>query len=500
MLGALVFLLGYNSVISVFYEYGALTDSYLFAGLIWRNSAPLQLLMPANYGTGSFYDIHFSPFLTLWSWLSQIQPLARIEWFAVFIGSMHAALAMVAIIVLRGITPACRWAACGTVALAGMWAFSGVVSESIAMPHYEFWLPAAVVLFFLLVTRQQFWLALATLLLACSIREDAPIHILALLAPVTLLFTWQYRQHNPARIRQLWALCGVTFLLGIALAVERYFAFEGLHFRSVVLGDPPLAHLSVELLAQRLSEIFLLRPYVWAPLLFMLVWATVARNLLLGLGVLAHLPWLLALLLMRYDTGATLGWYYAFPLLTLWLWPALAWQWQQSWLATPAPVTRRYWYLSAAVLVLAVVASFSPLKRAAHVLSFLNHPGPEIASPHQLLALQGALGHDISALGDLRADQAALGLLGETLKANPHHIFHYPPEVDSKISYLFTPWSYDARLIEDAASQTTKASCYKLRHSRLRLLTPVPIEKLAGLALRLQPLPRDGCFDPFITP
>jgi hypothetical protein len=131
------------------------------------------------------------------------------------------------------------------------------------------------------------------------------------------------------RTESTFALAGLFYAIGV-MAVQRLVFPETSAFARVYLGDPPLAHLSVGLIADRILFFLVGRPYILFPALGAGIWALRARNPTIVLAFAAGLPWLLVHLLAKGPLAGTLVSYYAFPFLIALAWPLVAVMRQQQ--------------------------------------------------------------------------------------------------------------------------------------------------------------------------
>ncbi len=312
-----------NLLLFHFYVRGSFVlDTGLLASLIWHTD--LALTQPASTGGGSYFATHVSPLFWLLSAISRMLPLSMPQFFAVFIGLSHALLALPVFWLLvqgfrlrDGVGP---WIAA---LLAIGFAFSGLSLAIVRYPHFETLIPAFFLLFAAAKVFGRSRLALCFFVLGLATREDAGFHYAALLV---LLVAW--RRVRGVSLRQqradcAWALSALLYAVA-AMAIQR-FLFPGTSaFTRVYLGVPPLAHLTTDLLVERLHALVVGRPYVVYPMLGAALWALLARQALIVLGFVASLPWLLIHLMAKAPLAGTLASYYAFPFLLALGWPLVA--------------------------------------------------------------------------------------------------------------------------------------------------------------------------------
>jgi hypothetical protein len=257
-------------------------------------------------------------------------------------------------------------------------------------------------------------------------------------------------------------------------------------FARVYLGNPPLAHLTAGLIADRMLFFLFGRPYVLYPALGACIWAVRARNPYIVLAFAANIPWLLVHLLAKSPLAGTLVSYYAFPLLVALAWPLLGVMLQRQRTGNGADPT-------------SAVAGFAMLL----ALSFV--PGIGIHDPGQLplprafwdppsRAWQAATDRAVAAISTARP------LLGRVLVDNsiaaiaPNGFLqgevpfllgneNIPSEVTASPDVVvFFAEGYDARrlrAIADAAGLTRR---YAMSGTPIHLATRQRLEEIPSLA------------------
>jgi len=166
-------------------------------------------------------------------------------------------------------------------------------------------------------------LAVAFFVLGLATREDAGFHyvaVLGLLVTLNLAYGVPLRQQ---RTEWTFALAALFYAVA-AMAVQRLLFPDTSAFVRVYLGDPPLAHLSAALLAQRMLSFVVGLPYILYPALGACIWAVRARNPYIVLAFVAGIPWLLVHMLAKSPLAGMLASYYAFPFLVALAWPLIA--------------------------------------------------------------------------------------------------------------------------------------------------------------------------------
>jgi hypothetical protein len=353
-----------NLVLFHFYVRGSFVlDTGLLASLMWHGNAALT--QPESLGGASFFGTHVSLLFLPASALSWCLPFSMPQFFAGFVGFSHALLALAVFWLLvqgfglrRGAGP---WIA----ALAALgFACSGLAIAIARYPHFETLIAAFFLLFAVAQVLGHPRLAVVFFALGLATREDAGFHyvaILGLLVTLNLAYGVPLRQQ---RTECSFALAALLYAIA-AMAVQRLLFPETSAFARVYLGDPPLAHLNAELIANRLQFFLISRPYILYPALGACVWAVRARNPTIVLAFAAAIPWSVLHLLAKSPLAGLMVSYYAFPFLIALAWPLLA-------------VLRQWRRTGNAGDPASVVAGFAALL----ALSFI--PGIGIHDPGQL--------------------------------------------------------------------------------------------------------------------
>jgi hypothetical protein len=311
-----------NLVLFHFYTRGSFVlDSGLLASLLWHSDAALT--QPASLGGGSFFGTHVSPLFLAVSALSWCLPFSMPQFFAGFVGLSHALLAIAVFWLLveafglrRGVGP---WIA----ALAALgFAFSGLAIAIARYPHFETLIAAFFLLFAVAEALGHRGLAVTFFALGLATREDAGFHYVAVLGLLVILNTACGVPLRQQRTEWSFALAGLFYAIAV-MAVQRLLFPETSAFGRVYLGDPPLAHLSAGLIADRILAFLVGRPYILYPALGACIWALRARNPHIVLGFAAGIPWVLVHLLANSPLAGMLVSYYAFPFLIALAWPLL---------------------------------------------------------------------------------------------------------------------------------------------------------------------------------
>ena len=311
-----------NLVLFHFYSRGSFVlDTGLLASLMWHSDAALT--QPGSLGGSSYFGTHVALLFLPASALSRYLPFSLPQFFAGVVGFSHALLALAVFWLLvegfglrRGVGP---WIA----ALAALgFAFSGLAIAIARYPHFETLIAAFFLLFAVALLLGHRRLAVAFFVLGLATREDAGFHYVAILG---LLVTLNVASGIPLRQQRTectFALAALFYAIA-AMAGQRLLFPGTSAFARVYLGDPPLAHLSAGLIADRISFFLAGRPYILYPALGACIWALRARNPYIVLGFAAAVPWTLLHLLAKSPLAGALVSYYAFPFLIALAWPLI---------------------------------------------------------------------------------------------------------------------------------------------------------------------------------
>lgn len=295
---------------ALFVHFAAFTDRW---PMLWPDFLHRQPDEPRE----TFFSIHFMPIFypmsALHALLAFVTPAA---WLAILQGLWSGILGL-AVYMLCARPAGVALA----VATALATAFCGPMLATIGYPHVETAIPALFVLFFALRDRGwplAAWLALA---LCLSVREDAGLHaasflILLVLAQGLSRAPRQAIRSNLAAI----VVCLAYSVLALALQHVVYPA-QTSSLTRVFLGDPMGAHITWQLVTERVPLFLTHWGYAVWPALILMVVAAWRRNLVLLAGALAPGPWVVLALLAVRTIG--LADYYAFPLVVTIAWPTL---------------------------------------------------------------------------------------------------------------------------------------------------------------------------------
>ena len=205
------------------------------------------------------------------------------------------------------------------------------VFTSTSFPHVEMAMPAFIALFIATWMRLRehprlWWLPFLPLAGLLSIREDAGLHGFGLFILLTAYFWWRARER-----RDIWRFFGLASLICIgysvvAFLVRQSFAPSGEDEIIVwkFVGSPPYAHLTVDLILERLAFIASNREYVYIPMLALALLAVLQRSLLPLIAVVSVLPWMLWHLIAKDQLAGTFFPYTMAPVMVVMFWPLVS--------------------------------------------------------------------------------------------------------------------------------------------------------------------------------
>jgi hypothetical protein len=282
------------------------------------------MLMPdvqhrdAGMPRDTFFRTHFMPFFyltsALYKLISFIPPAAYLS---ILQGVWTGLLGLSAFIVCEQVGIALALAVSASTALCGP------TLGALGFPHVELAIPGLLALFFSLRIKGRDLGAYTALALCLMIREDAGLHASGVLV---LLSIAQWLAGEPIKeVRRNVLIACVCFGYAV-LALGLQFLVYPAHVSSLerqYLGRPIWAHLTWQLIVDRIPPFFTGYAYAAGPLLILMMAALWKRNLRLLVGALAPVPWIV-LSLVAVGPQVGLGAYYSFPLIIGLAWPTIA--------------------------------------------------------------------------------------------------------------------------------------------------------------------------------
>lgn len=325
----------YTYLVNGFYHYGTyFFDGGLFAHVVWHNDLSLTAPWPrADY---SYMGIHFMPILWLANILSYALPLYMAEFLSLFLAATYGLIALSMFYTLQFFLDVKKLLPLMLAALLSLAVtFNALIVNALWLPHVEFAIPLGVFMFmvhYALGNRK--WAALWFVLLLFS-REDAGLHLAASMGLVMLAD--YYRTRDRARLKRHIAVLAMAIGYSVAaliivtlISLEAGRGLSSSVFHSIYLGNPAYAHLNSELLIHRITRIATERASLFAGVGLMAVWAIATRNLTLGIGLFAALPWLILNLCAYHNPTGIIYAYYIFPATIYVFWPVIAALWRHG--------------------------------------------------------------------------------------------------------------------------------------------------------------------------
>ncbi|MDE3060246.1 MAG: hypothetical protein KGJ06_04485, partial [Pseudomonadota bacterium] len=195
----IAFQLHYDYLLNLFYHFGApYFDAGLFAHLLWHND--WTLANPHLRGEYSYFCVHFSPFLLLASRFSQLIPTHMVEFYSGFIAGIYATLGLVMLLALFAcFRPRSAWQSALLALAALAFAFNGEIVKGMWMPHFEYAIPLGIILFLWLYKRGHTGWSLFFFVLTLLMREDAGLHLTAILGVLAAIAFWEKRSFQAIR-------------------------------------------------------------------------------------------------------------------------------------------------------------------------------------------------------------------------------------------------------------------------------------------------------------
>lgn len=318
----------FNAVWNHFYSgVPKLFDTGWYAALVHRQT-PL-MLNPGSVVFGpigeSFHETHFSPALWLFSLPGYLFKTGPVVWLGIVEASKHLLLVLGVWATLRRLLrsgwPGPDREPFWAVIILILAPFSGVMLAGSAYPHFEIWLVPGAMVFLILLFRGHYGWASVAMGATVLVREDMGFHLFGLLLIAAMVRVRERRRLD--REIRVWLGFACAGFLWSCLAIGFMVVFfrGDSAFGRIYLGEPPLAHLNIDLLIRRSAYLLLNRAYIWGPLLVYGIWALRSRRLWMLVGYAAFFPWFLLNFLAYQEVAATFSLYYSFPFALAALWP-----------------------------------------------------------------------------------------------------------------------------------------------------------------------------------
>ncbi|MXZ11199.1 MAG: hypothetical protein F4Y79_17375 [Gemmatimonadetes bacterium] len=312
-----------NSLLHHFYVHGApLYDAGWFA--YWTTHAlTLDVTTIPSINDRPILATHVFLFFIPLSWIYQIFSsfLSEQVYFSIVQGAWAGMVSLA--IFFIGYRAINRWLLAVVSVATGLNPF---VFTSTSFPHVEMAMPAFIALFIAFWVRlgehrHLWWLPFLPLVGLLSVREDAGLHGFGLFILLTAYFYWRARGQ-----RDLWRFFGLASLICIGYSVVALLVRQSFSVGDDIMvwkftGSPPYAHLTADLIWERLAFIASNREYVYIPMLTLALLAILQRSLLPLIAVVSVLPWVLWHLIAKDQFTGTFFPYTMAPVMVVMFWP-----------------------------------------------------------------------------------------------------------------------------------------------------------------------------------
>lgn len=460
-----------------------LLDTGMLSGLAYRDGLLLTLPRIACDYADLYYDVYVSPLTSAFSVLSYLAPVGRIEWYAFIQSAIYVPIGLAVYLVASRLEPATGLRRLPiTLAAALAFSFNGLVLWMIGFPHFEAAMPGltCLVLGALVTGRiRTAWLCLA---LAASVRQDGGIHVAMAVAPLLFLH-WRGVVMAPTR-RQLILTIAVAVAISVTgMLCQRLFFHPFPRLTQAYLGHPLYSHLSMKLVAQRVSYFIDNNQVLYYPFLATCLLAALRRDARYLLGWAALLPWFAFSFLAVEDSKSTFFAYGVGPFIA-----GLFWVYLYGAHLVPPPRQLRAVALEL-VFALVCISSILGAQRAApRGMKLLNQDilHPTRRDRDTVHAFVEALHDHRASLGQLRADGAVATLALEYLA--PTEVWQ--PGTTGVDTVAFHTELYGETILSglidnrlDFCTYVRRTGLFLCSHDRL------PAETFAGIPVDVVPAP-----------
>ena len=471
------------NILHSFYDIGSsFYDAGWTAYLI--HDGDLQLHNPPCVGQGlSWFHFHTSPLFLVTSALGRLLPLTRIEFYAAFIGVSHALPAVAVFwLLVSGYRMTRPVAYVAAVLLAFFFSFNGLALAIARFPHFAMFMVGTGMMFLVALVLRRVGVALFFFILCLSTREDAGLHLFAMLSLLSVL----ERARGTPWLEQTptLAFAAAALLYSVAaVAIQQAFSSDYSLLTSEYLGRPIFAGVSASSMAARLLGWVVYRTYVVFPALCALTWAIVRRNPYVVLGYASFLPWGVLHLVAAREMVGLLPSYYAFPYMFAAFWPLIG-----------IFVQRQHGDEGRSILepvcgfAFLIAASFTT-SQYLHNPTHIDLPAGFLSPPS--LSRQAATDQAVEGLaaskelGRILIDQSVFALSPELYRTEDVLSSEEPHEEPDSIVYF--AGGFENVLAREKAAQAGLTHIYGVRRTQLRIATNRPIEDITGL-VRFSPI------------
>lgn len=320
LVGLPVFYLNFSFIINHFYISGAyLLDSGFLADLIYRNE--FNPRVAPILGGHVFNGVHFSIIHNIMNIISYIIPFNFIDYYAFFQGIIYALLSVsVFSIFLNGYDLDDRFTLLMAICASIIFAFTGVVLNCVFYPHFEAMTTGFAILFFLFLFKGKHSTASLFFVLCLFVREDSGLHLVALLLFVFVVNLFSTNKLGSQNKIIMYTIAAFTYSFLAILIQKFYFKGGGAFSTAYMGGSDNLSYITIDHVISRLVLYYNGLPFLWQPLLILIVWAVLERNFYLLIGFFAQVPWFFLHIL---STGpvSEMSTYRVFPFIVAMAWP-----------------------------------------------------------------------------------------------------------------------------------------------------------------------------------
>jgi hypothetical protein len=301
--------------------------TYLISsGYNWPLTNP-EVLHNTHLGKTFFYT-HFSPFFIFFSFLYEnfFYFLSPSFYFALFVGSMHALISfsifLFSINVLKSININ-RLILILIISI--LTSFNGQSLAMIGFPHIEIAIPSLIILFLVFFYIKNTFLAIFVFIVLLTIREDAGFHLFSLIFIMSLFLCIQEKSLKVIDKKLVtYALVAFCYSVITILIQKLYFAGTDNALERIYLGTPIFAHITYDLIVQRLNFLFENREYLYLPLFFTFLISFLTRNIVFLTSFFATLPWIILSFFAVNSMHSSFSNYCIFPFIIIICWPLLS--------------------------------------------------------------------------------------------------------------------------------------------------------------------------------
>lgn len=317
------FLLPFSSIIHHFLKQGAyFLDSGWFAYLLSETN--LSLANPPLLGASSYMATHISPSFLPFVYLSKLLGLTPHATLGLW-QSVIFVLTALAGLLLIGRSNSSKTLKSGAWAFwtALLLPFSGLSLAILGYPHTEAMAMSCLFLCIALWCENSIWTQLVSwsvFVFALGVREDVGFHVFALF--MTFLVLAKLSKQTPEIWQKLLVASMVGFIYSAtAIFLQKKFFIGDDAFSRIYSGQPPWSHLSLSFVMNRLQDFIVKKPYLSLPTFVLIVVAIKKRQPIMLVPCLAYLPWIFVNLSAFSSAAGSLMGYYAYPLLSFFIWP-----------------------------------------------------------------------------------------------------------------------------------------------------------------------------------